>query len=517
MSAVLTAAEGIEHRAAKVTLVNGLSTVLTLAFQLVSVPVCLRYWGKETYGSWIALMSAFMAIRALDGGFVLYVGNKLNYLYHKDGDALSAHLSSAITGIVIIGSLELLLAIGALVFRPLANALGMPYGHPGGPGIQIGLLLLILSWVLTGSYLGIVHRLLIPAGMMYQSAWWTMVFQVAQFGAIMAAAVLRLTILETSLLFALVQVVTYVASAIYVRMMLPRFYPWLRSTDIALGLTDLRQSMALTGSNFIQQGTTNGVVLIVSSLAGPAAVPLFTTVRTVTNLWTAVTTVLTTPLLPDVVRIHAKEEFSKLIGINETYWVLVGSIVNLGALFLYPLIPLLYSTWTAHSVTLNRPLLCFMLASVIATNSGALMALHLNGINSLGVVLRTSLARALFGLGLGVVGFGRLGIASFGLGILAGELSATLLTARHFVKYELHGRGLHLSASAFAPAILGAGSAIVFFVGAGFRWWTNQWALPIAITLVAAASVWGWTALDESLRSKLTRLAARWLYVGKSM
>ena len=250
MNAVLTAApRGIEHRAAKVTLVNGLSTVLTLAFQLVSVPVCLRFWGKETYGSWIALMSAFLAIRALDGGFVLYVGNKLNYLYHKDTAALSAHLSSAITGILGIGLLELLVALAALLFRPVGAALGMPDGHlVGGHGAQIGLLVLILSWVLTGSYLGIVHRLMIPAGMMYQAAWWAMVFQVAQFGAIMISAMLRFTILQTSMLFAFVQLTTYVASAFYVRMMLPQFYPWLRRMDPALGASDLRHSLALTGS-----------------------------------------------------------------------------------------------------------------------------------------------------------------------------------------------------------------------------------------------------------------------------
>jgi hypothetical protein len=66
---------GIEHRSVRISLVNGLSTVLTLVFQLISVPICLKYWGKESYGSWLALFSAFMLIRSLDGGFTAYVGN----------------------------------------------------------------------------------------------------------------------------------------------------------------------------------------------------------------------------------------------------------------------------------------------------------------------------------------------------------------------------------------------------------------------------------------------------------
>jgi O-antigen/teichoic acid export membrane protein len=500
----------IEHRAVKVSLVNGLSTVLTLAFQLVSVPVCLKYWGNESYGSWLALMSAFMMMRALDGGFVTYVGNKLNYLYHQNTDALHEHLSSAAFGIAIIGCLQLLIVVGALIFNPLATALGMPAGSSEGMAAPLGLLALTISWVLTGSYLGIVHRLQIPAGLMYQAAWWAMAFQIAQFGSIMAAAVLRLGMLQTSLLFAIVQVVVYIASALYVRRMLPEFSPWLRSASLRTGLKDLGHSLMLTGSNVIQQGATNGVVLVVSALAGPIAVPLFTTVRTLANLWTSVTTVLTAPLLPEVVRIHAKGEVHKLAAINQAFWVLVGSAVNWGALFFYPLIPFLYGQWTAHAVVLNKPLLALMLASVVVTNAGALMALHLNGINSLHIVLDASIARAVLGLGVGALGFPLLGLSSFGLGILAGELAATLMTGRYFVKHELAEKGLPLSASAIGPVILSTGSALLFFVGSALGWWSGGWSWLAALTGVAAASIWGWKTLNHESRTRLASLAMRW-------
>jgi O-antigen/teichoic acid export membrane protein len=509
MSAIAVQAGGIEHRAAKVSLVNGLSTVLTLLFQLVSVPVCLKYWGKESYGSWLALMSAFMTIRSIDGGFVLYVGNKLNYLYHKDTEALRSHLASAVAGIVVIGIVELGLTGSAFLFHPLATALGMADGPGGNLPAQFGLLLLVVSWALSGSYLGIVHRLLIPAGMMYQAAWWGMAFQIAQFGAVMAAAILHLNMLATSLLFSIAQIGIYVASALYVRRMLPRFCPWLRGADARLGLSDLRHSLLLTGSNVVQQCATNGTVLVVAALAGPASVPVFTTIRTVANLWTSVTTVLTTPLLPEIVRIHAKGEIHKLLAINEVFWVLVGSAVNLGALLLYPLLPFLYGQWTGHAVPLHLPLLCLMLASVVVANAGALMALHLNGINSLRIVLGASLVRAIFGLGCGALGFPMMGVTSFGLGILAGELAATLLTARHFIKRELIGKGLRLSAAGFAPVLLSTGAALVFFVGTGFGWWASRWVWLCCVATVAAAFAWGWTLLDGTVRSRLYRLASK--------
>jgi O-antigen/teichoic acid export membrane protein len=501
----------IEHRAAKVSLVNGLSTVLALVFQFVSVPVCLKFWGKESYGNWLSLFSAFMLLRSLDGGFAAYVGNKLNYLYHQDTAALHDHLSSAIAGIAVVGGLQLMIAAGAIFFGPLAAMLGMPAGHSESIGASVGLLALVVSWVLTGSYLGIVHRLLIPAGMMYQAAWWAMVFQITQFAAIMSAASFRLDMLPTSLLFAISQIVVYVASAMYVRRVLPKFYPWLQGAKVRLGLKDLAHSSLLTGSNIVQQSATNGVVLVIAALAGPVSVPLFTTVRTMANLWTSVTTVLTAPLLPEVVRLHAKGEVHKLGGINEAYWVLVGSAVNLGALLFYPLMPFLYAEWTAHAVDLNKPLLALLLASVVVANSGALMALHLNGINSLRIVLSASVARAVIGLGAGALGYRLWGLSSFGLGILSGEVLATLMTARYFVKHELIARGVRWPARAFGPVTLGTGSALLYFVGAGFGWWTGGLSWSLALIAVATASIWGWRMLDRDLRYRLGSLATSWL------
>jgi O-antigen/teichoic acid export membrane protein len=493
----------IEHRAARVSLVTGFSTVLAVGFQLISVPVCLHYWGKESYGSWLALYSAFMLLRSLDGGFTAFVGNKLNYLYHQNTAELREELASAVFGIAVISCLELLLVAGTLLFEPLSAALGMPAAHSGGLLAKLGLLTLTISWVLSGSYLGIVHRLLIPAGLMYQAAWWAMGFQVCQFIAIMTAAVLTLDMLETSVLFASAQLAIYVASAVYVRGALPGFSPWLKGSKVRVGLKDLGQSLFLTASNLIQQSATNGAVLLVATLGGPTAVPVFTTVRTLTNLWTSVTTVLSSPLLPDVVRLHAKGEVRKLVSVNKAFWVLVGSSVNLGALLSYPLIPYLYGQWTAHGVALDRPLLCLLLGSVVVANAGALMALHLNGINSLRIVFGASVARAVFGLGGGALAFRQYGLAGFGVGILTGEIVATLMTARHFVKHEITARNSRIAARDFGPIVLSTGSVLLFFVGAGLGWWSIGWIWSCAICGVVCASIWGWSSLETDLQRRV--------------
>jgi O-antigen/teichoic acid export membrane protein len=493
----------LEHRAAKVSLVNGVSTILAIFFQLVSVPVCLHFWGKEKYGNWLALLSAYMLIRGLDAGYGAFVGNKLNYLYHKDTGALRKHLSSAVYGICAVSFLQLALTAGTFILEPLSNMLGIRAESADALQARLGLLALVTTWAAAGSYLAIACRLLIPAGFMYETAWWVMAFPVCQFAVVMVSATLNLDLLKTGLLAALAQTLISVAFALYVHRALPRFTPWLAAARIDVGLRDLWQSLPLTASNLIQQGSISGSVLMVSILAGPTSVPVFTTVRTMALLWNSVTGILSGPLLPDVVRLHANGEAAKLAAINQAYWVLAGTAVNLGVIISYPAIPFLYRHWTVHTVVLNQPLLCLVYASVVITNAGGLMAVHLNGINSLRIVLSASMARAILGLGIGALGFRYFGLASVGIGILAAEIMATLITILHFVKHELGGHGSRIAVSAYGPVGLSSGAVLLFFIGAALGWWSVGTVWLLTIACVAAASLWGWNQLDSELRERL--------------
>lgn len=498
--------EAIEHRAARVSLVTGLSTLLSVGIQLFSVPICLKYWGKETYGSWLALYAAFMLVRSLDIGFVSYVGNKLNALYHQDQHALREHLASSITGIAVTAALQLTIGVGALVSDNIGSLVGVTSGPTSGHRPGLALLVLIVTWVLSGSYLGIVHRLLIPTGMMYQAAWWALGFQVSQFAGIILAAMLHLDMLQTSLLFAFVQASIYLGSAVYVRQKLPAYYPWWRGGRPRTGIKDLGRSIFLTASNFIQQGSTNGTVVLISALSGAAAVPVFTTVRTLANLWTNVTNVLSAPLLPEVVRYHATGEGQKLRTVSEAYWVLVGTVVNLGVLVTYPLIGPMYGYWTAHAVELDGSLLCLLLAGVVVTNVGGLVTLYLNGINSLRVVLAASVIRGILGLVVGGFLYNSLGLAGFGVGILGGELLALLVMGRYFVRRELIRQGVRMSLRSLTPITVSTAAVLLFLISDGFGSSVAPYLYPIALVGVTAAALWGWRALDHGVRTRLVRM-----------
>lgn len=497
----------LEHRAIKASMITGLSAVITVIFQIVSVPFCLKYWGDETYGTWIALYSAFLLLRSLDGGFLTYVGNKINYLYYHDAKALRVHLSSAVPSLALIGSFQLLLAAICMNSDWFANLLGIPDGLVAGNEARLGLFVLVVTWVVTCSYTGLLHRLLLPEGMINQAVWWGVPVQTCQFTVVMVAAWLQFGMLKTSILFAGSQLLIYLTSAFYIKNKLPKYYPWWQAWRFKVGLKDLRKSTMLTIGQLIQLGSSNGIVLILAYMAGAATVPIFTTVRTIANIWTTATTVLTTPLLPDVLRFHANSEAWKLWTMNQVYWVLVGSAVNWGILLFYPMIPELYSVWTRDIVQLNKELMCLLLASVVITSAGGLITMHLNAINRVRTILGTSVVRCLFGLGGGFIGYNYIGLSSFGIGILTGEIVTLVLTSYVFIQYELSTRGIKVKALNLVQYSLGPASVILFLIGQGFNLIPTQLSWVMAITGVTIASTLGWRGLDQNIRVRIMDLA----------
>lgn len=500
-------ANGTEHRAVKVVSVTGLSSIMAIAMQLVAVPICLRYWGKETYGLWLAMFSVFAVVQTTGTGFVNYVGNQINLLYHKDQSALQATLSSSIVGVVLIAALQLALVVGVIAIELLPRLTGTSSVVLAQQHADLALLTLAVSWVLGGFYFGIVHRLQIPAGLMYQAGWWGLASQLGSFGALTTSAWLGFSLVEASALFALTQFVFAFASALYIRYKLPDFYPWWQGFKVASGLRDLARSVPLIISGLIQQASSSGLVVMVSAVAGAAAVPSFTTVRTLANLWTNLTNVLTTPLLPDVVRFHAKCEWRKLLSVQEAHWVLVGTAVNASLLLVYPVIEPLYTGWTRGAVALNKGLLCALLASISLMTFGAMMNTYLTGINHRRAILFTSVARGVLGLGVGGVLMAYINLAGLGVGILVGELATLLIIVHFFGGTVPKDPKTYPQPLSFGPALLSVASVQVYLGMAGFGVPGAEFTYPIAVGGVMGAAVWGWRRLDDEVRRRLVRLA----------
>jgi O-antigen/teichoic acid export membrane protein len=495
---------GIVNRAARVSAVSGLSTLVSIGFQIISVPICLTYWGKDTYGGWLALYSASMMLKSIDSGYVTYMGNKLTYLYYIDQREMHRRLASAVSAVTVIGLAQLLLATAALLFDDASAWLGVEPSATSSFDERLGLTILLGTWALYGPYQGIVHRLMPPAGLMYQGAWWSMAFQVAQFLAIIAAAILKLTLLQTSILFSAVQASIYFICAIYIRSKLPVFYPWWRGGSRKTGISDLLRSTWLTVTGVIQQGINSGIVVLIATMSGSAGVPLFTTVRTLTNLWATGANVLTAPLFPDLIRFHAAGDREKLISVLKVHWVLVVAAVNLSILVIHPFVEPLYNYWTAGKILLDRALLAGLLGAVAVANVSGLISLYLNGVNSARILLIVAVSRGVTIAICGVMLYPHLGVGAFAAAILLAELLATSIQWRFFSVNYLPKGGARTTRRASLLVALGTATLLLYLLAEMMRPIESKSLYFVAVLGNGVATVFGWRGLDADIRLKLT-------------
>jgi O-antigen/teichoic acid export membrane protein len=494
-----------EHRALKTVLVNGVSFLFTAGLGFFSVPICLRTWGAERYGTWLALIAGFTMLRTLDTGYASYVGNELNVLHHVDPQRLRKVLSSAWSICLGLGAVELTAILALAASKTLYSVLGVAPVDVERHRLGLSLGILVVNWTITCSYPWIINRLLLPTGLMYEAAWWSIVLQAAQAAALLTSAVLALPVHQAASFYALMQAGSMLAVAGYVRRRVPEYYPWWRGSSLGQGIHDLGQSVLLTISLIGQQATVSGMVLAVSSTLGTAMVPLFVATRTLSNVWTSASSIFVTPLAPEMVKHHSLRQPEKLTQIFRLYWLFSSVAVNGSMILAMPIIQLFFSRW-ANGLTLNFPLFFGMTGAVVSASFGAVQLVYLHGINQLRAQMVIMVARALLAFALSFQLADLHGIGGIGIAIWIAELISSVVLSLYWTTRELMRLGGRFAQLSIARPLLGMlpiqGLVIhAMFIGPPSMTW-----LAVAAVATALIGLYQWFGLAPETRARALRL-----------
>ena len=505
MSAGLT----MQQRAASASVAGLISTAVTMALQVVTIPVVLTYWGSERYGIWLSVIAGFMILRSIEGGYVTYVGNQLNALYHEDREALRHTLGASAAICALLGILQVLACIGLLATVGGSTLLGIANGTEDGTRAGFALTVLIVSWALTCTYPSIVHRLLAPSGFLAIGIWWGLAIQAVQTGAVVLAALMEMSITQAAIAYAGALAIAYFASAMYIRKKLPDFYPWWRGGSISVGLRDLSRSLVLTSTSAAQQAGMHGTVLIVSSLLGAMMVPAFTTARTLANLGATLGGVFANALSPELVRYFITGQHEKLVLGFRATTLFSGLAVNLSMLAIMSCSNALYTIWTNGRILFDPQLFLYLAAAVSVWSAGRTYSNFLAVTNRVVSQFVLTLIRSSAALVFGVALIDKLGLSGLAMGILLGEAMASVLATFVLVPRLLASRcgtlprsaqveGFLLSLPVLALAIFGALSA------------TLPGPLILAATLIVLSLAWGvWMRLPHEARVRATSIIWR--------
>lgn len=454
----------------------------------------------------MALSAAYTILRTVDGGFTAFIGNKLNMLYHQDQQEMRRVLASAVWGVILLGSLQIIIVLGLYFSNSMSLIIGSAVSQISASQTIFGLMVMSLTWILSGSYIGMLHRFLIPNGMLYQLLWWVMLLQVSQSLSIMLAAYFQFSVFNAALFFAFAQAVVYISSAFYIKWRLPQFYPWISGAKLKIGVREIIRSLPMTVNGAIQQAGNSGVVVLVSAVLGAAVIPVYSTMRTLSNLWTTVTNIVTAPLLPDVVRFHATKEPRKFIMIHKTHILLMSVIINLSIMLAYPLLDTVYLYWTRGKLPIDHRLICLLLASVSVFALNSLFNTFLTGLNNGRYLVVMGLLRGFFVLIAGYFLLPIFGLSGIGMAILLAEVLLMAANAYIFIREELRSIGAEREAMFTWYDSLCFLSVLVFLLLNVFI--TNLGIIYYFISLMSLfiGMIYSWVNLDIEIKSRILRM-----------
>ncbi len=303
-------------------LVRGVSANLfgqavTIAIQLVSLPLLIRVWGVEVYGLWLVISAIPAYLAFLDAGFGTAAGNHMVAQVVKANAGAAAHVYNALNLLVlaVVVGLGAPIVIGALWF-PWTAVFDLPAAS-GRFDVAVaavaayGLVCLLMSvaqagFRADGSYafgaaLSHALRLIESAAML----------SVAVMGHGLAAAAVTLLIVR-------------IAGTVATVVTMHRTVPWLAFNRRDAAWPELRRLMRPAFAVMLFPAafaiSLQGMTLLIAALVSVKAVVVFTAIRTLTRIGLQTVAVVTQAVMPEYTAAaqgdHAR--LARLVAFNTT-------------------------------------------------------------------------------------------------------------------------------------------------------------------------------------------------------
>lgn len=418
----------ITRRAVSGTAIGFVSMVFTMGQAIFLVPVLLHFWGKEDYGVWLTVVAAGTMLTTLDTGHQNYIGNLFNLKFPQVGSSgLKPDIGDGLLIAILLGGLQVLIAILCVVFGLTVNLYDIDLNSIEFREVNIAFVLFVAKWWLTASIGGVLVRLYTTRGDFTRGQCIGLWSRFLQFIVIITSAWVGLGVLGTMVSFSVVLAVNSLWIFYDLRVRYPEFLPWFAEGSFRRGLVNLKKSSVITLNNVFKQLSNNGLIVIISSILSASAVPAFTTVRTITNIFAQATQVFLTPLYPDLARFHIRNEHSKLLGCYRLSWLVNGSLINIGIVCSFPVAEYLFRIWTHDKIPFSSEMFLLLVSSISLLNFGAPMIAYINSTNQLKAMSILAVIRGVI-ISIGAIALiHRFGLVGSALAIFFSELLCALI------------------------------------------------------------------------------------------
>lgn len=405
------------------TAVTWLRLGLAIIAQVVTTPVFLAFWSAETYGIWLAIMTAVALLKLPGASHQTYVGFELLRNWSKRPRLYTRILKSGLRVGYFLSVLELLVA-GGIVGWGVPLIIDENSSVAALHEIGAAFFLIAAGGSLVWNWGGIWVRAASATGHYERCAWWGV-----GDGFIRAVAPLIVIPLGAGLVGA---AATLMAALLVLHVLtscdLIRICRSGLRTEVSgrwsLGLRNLVLSLTLGIKYMLEMIRQQGARLILAPLSGAAEMAAFATMRTGANVALQGLNSITNPLMPELMRFIVARDQGRMEASFATVWLVVLGLMTPVVIVLQAFAPWLFEVWTHGKIPFD-PMLFSVLSMSVLVYGAAQPAMAVAQGNNL---IRPQLIISFVAGAIALVGMfsliPRMGIRGAGFALLAAEIAA---------------------------------------------------------------------------------------------
>ncbi len=340
---------------------------VTMASQVILVPIYLSHWDVKTYGTWLAVQGIMSTLSMIDLGHQYFIGYEFLRLGSKNLLDLSKYLWSAIVVGLILGTLQVLLIVVFFFSGILLFLLGESNNEDIHLLNSAGIALLLegINWLGIRTISGLMSKALAPFGYAPRMMWWMFVYVVVAALAPLIAVIMGADLMTTSIALSVASFAYAVPFYIDIFRLLKREKIKLLKPSLPLGYSNFKKSLPLLGKSIFENMRQQGVRLVLAPLAGPIGLAIFSTMRTVANVALQGLNTILNPLIPDLTRFLHDRDQPRSEAAFATIWIVVVALMAPGIVILQSFIEPFFIFWTQGKIPFDPLLFAILSMGVV--------------------------------------------------------------------------------------------------------------------------------------------------------
>jgi hypothetical protein len=396
---------------------------VTVLQAILQVPLLLAVWPAEMFAAWVTALAMHTFLVSCDVGFHSFIGVEIILAGLGRRAAIRGLFGDALRVWAVLSVMQLAV-LSAVWFGPRlvpgidAETIELL------EGARVPFAILVVQWIVVGSLLSLVCRVLLAGGQTVFFQWFGVVHRTLLFMATVAAAWAGRGAGGVALAYSLTGTVSAAAGIAYVVHRYPAIVPHGADGSWWTAWSLFRRSTGLTVSSMLEQSSVGGLTTVVAGVFHDLQTAAFATMRSLSNFVTQAAGVLLNPAVPEFGRAATPTEIHKAAMIIDSAFIMGTTVLATAVSIASPWASQLYGAWTRHELPFDAMLFIGLVAAVLIRQVGVPLHYFLHGTNRVRPQLVATAIRATVLYGSLPLAIAHLGLAGVGVSMVAAEACA---------------------------------------------------------------------------------------------